>query len=393
MPDSWKNTTIGAIAEIVGGGTPSTKEPTYWGGDVVWLTPTEVVRQDGGVISSSERKITLEGLRGSSAKLLPAGAVLLTSRASVGFTAIAGCELSTNQGFQSLIPSAGILPEFLRLWIQSNRDEFTSRAGGSTFPEISKAKVATIPIILPPLDVQRRIVAAVGGLDSVLGSLDSELASARSLLRTLRETLLAGWPLAPLAEVCHISASLVDPRASEYSALPYFGIDRMGKASGELLAESDEIAPPISGKYLFGPNDVVYSKIRPNLRKVVWPGFEGLCSADAYPLTPVPEVPSALLRECLLSDEFSKVVTSMSGRTKMPKVNRKELFQTKIRMGETPAERAEASALLEAARALVRALSAEVVTLRVLRGQLVTGLLDGSIALPESDDAIAREVA
>jgi type I restriction enzyme S subunit len=197
MRKGWTETTLGEIAEVVGGGTPSTTNPDFWDGDVVWLTPTEVSSMDGKVISDSSRKITQAGLRGSGARLLPQGTVILTSRASVGFVAIAGIELATNQGFQSLIPSNQILSKFLMYWIQHNRREFESRSAGSTFKEISKTNVKSIQIELPPLVEQMRIVDVVSSVDSYIDSLStfpSELTPLKDVLnstRRLRSALLS----------------------------------------------------------------------------------------------------------------------------------------------------------------------------------------------------------
>jgi type I restriction enzyme S subunit len=88
MRKGWTETTLGEAAEVVGGGTPSTNVPEYWGDDVVWLTPTEIVAIDGKTVSDSIRKLSHEGLAKSGAKILPKGTVVLTSRASVGFVAI-----------------------------------------------------------------------------------------------------------------------------------------------------------------------------------------------------------------------------------------------------------------------------------------------------------------
>ena len=140
MRDGWTETTLGDVAEVVGGGTPSTAKEEFWDGDVIWLTPAEVTAIDGKVISDSKRKITQAGLRSSGARILPRGTVILTSRASVGFVALAGTELTTNQGFQSLIPSELVDGVFLMFWIQMNRSEFESRSAGSTFKEISKLR-------------------------------------------------------------------------------------------------------------------------------------------------------------------------------------------------------------------------------------------------------------
>jgi type I restriction enzyme S subunit len=186
MRNGWTETTLGDIAEVVGGGTPSTSKEEFWDGDVVWLTPTEVTAIDGKVISDSKRKITQAGLRSSGARVLPKGTVILTSRASVGFVALAGTELTTNQGFQSLIPSGLVDGVFLMFWIQMNRAEFESRSAGSTFKEISKSNVKSIAMNLPPLEEQKRIVDVVSSVDTYIDSLQQQA----DLVRTARNAVL-----------------------------------------------------------------------------------------------------------------------------------------------------------------------------------------------------------
>jgi type I restriction enzyme S subunit len=190
--DDWTETTIGSIAEVVGGGTPSTKVTEYWGGEIVWLTPTEVVPRDGQEIFDSERHITTAGLRNSGAQLLPQGSVILTSRASVGFVALAGIELCTNQGFQSLIPNDYTLAKFLMFWVQANRHRFESRAAGSTFKEISRSNVKSMKLALPSLAEQRRIVEIVSSMDELIQSADKAVADAKNLRSGLLSDLLSG---------------------------------------------------------------------------------------------------------------------------------------------------------------------------------------------------------
>lgn len=200
----WRETTIGEVAEVVGGGTPSTKEASYWGGDVLWLTPGELTKREGQVITSTERTITADGLVKSSAKVLPKDTVLLTSRATVGAVGLAGQPMTTNQGFQSLIAREWVLPRFLMYWVQSNRAEFESRASGSTFPEISGKKVKAIPLTLPPLGEQARIVAIVEAIDRTIETLADETAAALDLIvGLLRMEPFAGedWPRLPFPEV------------------------------------------------------------------------------------------------------------------------------------------------------------------------------------------------
>ena len=209
MREGWQATTLGEVAEVVGGGTPSTTRAEFWDGDIVWLTPTEVVALDGRRVSDSERKITKQGLANSGARLLPRGTVILTSRASVGFVAVSDCELCTNQGFQSLVPQTQILAEFLLPWVQTNRLEFMARSAGSTFKEISKTNVATMTILLPPLAEQHRIVDVIEAVDAYVASLESYANAARTaraaLLHELLTTNTQGWKETTLGEVAEVN--------------------------------------------------------------------------------------------------------------------------------------------------------------------------------------------
>jgi len=209
MREEWTQTTIGSIAEVVGGGTPSTSKAEYWGGEIVWLTPTEVVPRDGDLLVDSERRITRAGLENSGARLLPPGSVILTTRASVGFVALAGTELCTNQGFQSLITSDLVLPKFLMFWIQMNRHEFQSRAAGSTFKEISKSNVKSLKLSLPPLQEQRRIVDLMSSVDSYIATLQQQADAARSARSAVIEQVLVDgdgkWGNVSMGEVLEIA--------------------------------------------------------------------------------------------------------------------------------------------------------------------------------------------
>ena len=192
MRDGWVETSLGEIAEVVGGGTPSTTIREYWDGDIVWLTPTEITSQDGKVVSDSIRKITDLGFKNSGAQMLPKDSVILTSRASVGFVALAGKELCTNQGFQSLIPKPSVLSKFLMFWVQQNRPEFESRSAGSTFKEISKSNVKSIKLELPPLPEQKRIVEIVNTIDEVISLTELTTSKAQNLRSGLLSDLLSG---------------------------------------------------------------------------------------------------------------------------------------------------------------------------------------------------------
>ena len=137
IPESWDVSTIADVAEVVGGGTPSTEDGDNFGGDVPWITPKDLSDNQFRWIRRGERNITRKGLANSSAKLLPKGAVLLTTRAPVGYVAIAENEVTTNQGFRSLIPKDATSSEFLYYLLKLNTEYLRSNASGTTFGELS----------------------------------------------------------------------------------------------------------------------------------------------------------------------------------------------------------------------------------------------------------------
>ncbi len=150
VPANWERRRIGEIADCIGGGTPSTKILSFWeDGDVTWVTPTDVTRNKHFVLLDSEKKITEEGLRNSSAKLVASHAVLMTSRASVGFFAIAGREVCTNQGFISVVPHDPVLSAYLLFHLSERVEEIRSMASGSTYPEVSRGKFRELEVIVP----------------------------------------------------------------------------------------------------------------------------------------------------------------------------------------------------------------------------------------------------
>ena len=143
---NWEHVCIHDIAMVVGGGTPDTNVKEYWDGNIQWFTPSEIGKEKYAIVS--ERTISQAGLDNSSAKLLPANTILLSTRATIGECSIAKKECCTNQGFQSLIATK-VTPEFLYYLIQTKKRDLLSKASGSTFSEISANEVRKIHICIP----------------------------------------------------------------------------------------------------------------------------------------------------------------------------------------------------------------------------------------------------
>jgi len=185
VPEGWERRRIGDIADCIGG-TPSTSVPAYWeDGDIMWVTPTDVTRNKHLVLLDSEKKITEEGLQNSSAKLVPPHAVLMTSRASVGFFAVAGREVCTNQGFISIVPHDVTLGPYLLFHLSERVEEIRAMGSGSTYPEVSRGKFRDFEVLAPTMTLVSLFVEQVDVLlrqIRVLKQQTQKLRAARDLL-------------------------------------------------------------------------------------------------------------------------------------------------------------------------------------------------------------------
>ena len=161
----WEEKTLGEIGNFIGGGTPDTSIQDYWDGNILWYTPAEIRNEK---LKTSIRKISEQGLKKSSAKLLPPGTILITTRATIGDVAITQEECTTNQGFQSLIVNNSEINTFWFYWILHHKEDLIKRASGSTFKEIGKNEIINITTLSPEKNEQRRIADCLSSLDELI---------------------------------------------------------------------------------------------------------------------------------------------------------------------------------------------------------------------------------
>lgn len=188
----WERMALGQISDIKSGSTPSTRISAYWNGRIPWCTPTDVTDKPGKYILATERNITEEGLANCTASLLPIGALLLCSRATIGEIKIAGLQMCTNQGFKSLVCKDDVSNEFLYYLLKTLKPKLIERAIGSTFLEIGKHEVESIEVNLPPLDEQRAIAAVLSDMDTEIASLEQRRDKTRALKQGMMQQLLTG---------------------------------------------------------------------------------------------------------------------------------------------------------------------------------------------------------
>ena len=162
----WKEVTLGELGTIVGGATPSTKNPSFYDGNIPWLTPKDLSVNSNMYILRGARNITEVGFKSCSCKMLPKGSVLFSSRAPIGYVAIAANDMCTNQGFKSVIPNEETDSEFLYYLLKYNKNYIASQGSGTTFAEVSGKTMKDIEVVVPKeKECQHRIASILSSLD------------------------------------------------------------------------------------------------------------------------------------------------------------------------------------------------------------------------------------
>jgi type I restriction enzyme, S subunit len=190
----WSVKRLAQLADIRSGGTPSTTQPQFWDGDVLWCTPTDITALHGfKYLSDTSRKISQAGLKSSSAEIIPANSVVMTSRATIGECAINRVPVSTNQGFKNFTPFEDADVEFLYYLLLTQKQGFINLCGGSTFLEIGKAQLAAFEVRVPTRNAEQASIAAIlSDMDSEIATLEAKLAKAHQLKQGMMQELLTG---------------------------------------------------------------------------------------------------------------------------------------------------------------------------------------------------------
>ena len=220
----WMTADLAAIADIRNGATPRTGVPGYWHGPIPWCIPTDITGSPGKYLVATARSITPEGLASCGASLLPPGALLICTRATIGELKITAMPVATNQGFKSLVCGDFVDHEYLYYSILTARNHLIDVATGSTFLEVSKHDLGNIRVPLPPLPEQRAIAAVLSGVDKLIGSVEALIVKKRAIKRAAMQELLTGrtrlpgfegkWETKRLDEVAAVTMGQSPPSAS-----------------------------------------------------------------------------------------------------------------------------------------------------------------------------------
>lgn len=351
---NWGTVTLGddSLFSVGTGGTPSTSQPQYWDGNIPWVTPTDLSNLGTAVISETARTITPEGVVNSSAKPLPVGSIVISTRAPIGYATILGKEMSINQGCKAIVvkdPSK-VSNEYLYFNLLTQTQKMKELGSGSTFRELSQHNLKSIEVLLPEISEQQNIASFLGGLKKLLEKQSNVIALKKELRVALTQKLFTegiggkkqvkteigllpeDWQLLRFSDVADIKQGQVDPKKDPYRDMVHVGPENIESGTGSLNAKSTNAELNIgSGNYLFTEEDILYSKIRPYLNKVALATFTGTCSADMYPIRPKDKiVTKEFLFHLMISSVFCDQAIASQARTGIPKINREQLNSVKI---------------------------------------------------------------
>ena len=201
VPKGWRVLPVGDAVEATGGATPDTKNPAYWAPAIhCWTTPKDLSGLGAPVLLDTERKLSDQGLTKIGSGLLPVGTLLLSSRAPIGYLAIAHVPLAINQGYIAIPPGGLLPPLYMLFWCRQNMESIKARANGSTFMEISKKAFRPIPALSPPPEIVNAFVEAAGALFYRLVENEKQAQTLATLRDTLLPRLISGQLRLPEAQ-------------------------------------------------------------------------------------------------------------------------------------------------------------------------------------------------
>jgi len=325
--EEWKTYKLSEIGTIVGGATPSTKVAENYDGDIPWITPKDLSSFSGRFIEQGERNITQRGFDSCSCQMLPKNSVLFSSRAPIGYVAIAAVPLCTNQGFKSVVPNEEIVdPRFLYYLLKFNKDRIAEMGSGTTFMEVSGGVMKNVEVSLPELMVQEHIADVLSSIDEKI-ELNNRInhnleEQANCLISSAIETRSIGS--AHLRDICSYVLERVN--CGILKKENYISTDNMFANRGGI-----GIASTIPGGKCtsFKAQDILVSNIRPYFKKIWRASFSGGCSNDVLCFRTTIGT-SSFLYHLLRSDAFFEYVMSGAKGSKMPRGDKQHILNWEV---------------------------------------------------------------
>lgn len=338
MKQGWEIKKLGEVCEVIGGSTPKTNEPTYWDGDFFWVTPAEL---DGTkLISSTKRTITEAGIKSAHLQLLPAGTVLLSSRAPIGKVAITTVPMYCNQGFKNIICSDKLYNCYVYWFLYAKTEYLNALGTGATFKEISKKVVEQIPIPVPPLPVQEQIVSKLDLLSSITEKKREQLKELDALAQSIFYDMFGdpitnekGWEVKKLGEVCKVNPSKKDTSIglSNSDIVSFLPMEDLPIKACYHSPKQTRLFSEVQSSYTcFANNDVLMAKVTPcfengkigiasNLMNGIGYGSSEFIVIRANNIDVIKEYPYFVIQNTSFIENACAQLTGTSGLRRVPR--------------------------------------------------------------------------
>ena len=398
--EEWKEYKLGEVGTIVGGATPSTKDALNYDGNISWITPKDLSNYSDRFIGRGERMISQKGYDSCSCKMLPKGTVLFSSRAPIGYVAIAKNELCTNQGFKNVVADPEIIDNiFLYYLLVYNRDKIEGMGSGTTFKEVSGKVMSNILVTIPSLPTQQKIA-------NILSSLDDKIEVNRRINAELEELAQAlfkswfvdfepfkeeefveselgmipkGWKVCELADLLSITKESINPSKKPDDIFYHYSIPAYDNSKKAEIQLGSTI---LSSKFKVSNKTTLFSKLNPRIKRV-WFLDEiednAICSTEFVPYKALDDDLVYFIDRVINSDSFyNRVLSIVNGATgSHQRFHPKDTLKFTIPYNEEVAKLYNRSVEPILKRILVN--QQEITHLTALRDALLPKLMSGEI--------------
>jgi len=345
IPEEWEVTPLKRVFKIVNGGTPSSSEENYWNGEIVWITPNDLSKLTEVYIKDSERKITEDGLCNCSAKKVPMNSIIISTRAPIGYVAIAGVDLCTNQGCKSLVSTKVINHEYFYYWIYSISFYLNALGQGTTFMELSNSSLSMVELLTPSMNEQKAIANFLYEKTAEIDALITDKEKLIELLQEKRQAIITEAVTKGLNSSVRMKDSGIewigeipehwDIRRIKYLSnirnvkasdgdndKTYVGLESIESKTGKLLTNNNDEQQAVGETAnIFRKGDVLFGKLRPYLAKCIVADFNGRCTSELLVLRTGSNMLPEYLYLFMLSPIFIDVVNSSTYGAKMPRAS------------------------------------------------------------------------
>jgi type I restriction enzyme S subunit len=325
----------------VSGATPKSHVTQYWNGKIIWITPTDLGKNDALYVSDSERRITEAGYENSNTELVPPGAVVMSSRAPIGHLAIAAAFLCTNQGCKSFVPIAEIDSRFLYFLLKWHVPDFRQVGSGATFAEVSKGQLENFCVALPTFAEQQRIAKKLAGsferVKHARAAAEAQLETAQVLLRSKLRMIFDSPEVRCgrtmfLGDLLQLVQDVVHPHDDPSGSATFVGLEHVESHTGVRIGSLPLQMERLTGrKPRFRKGQIVYGYLRPYLNKVWIAEFDGLCSVDQYVYTVSSDIADTeFLAWFMRSPGYLKRAKVDGGPGQLPRIRTEEVATVEL---------------------------------------------------------------